>query len=103
MGRKTAATRPLPGESDTVRDGMRLYWEVARRALQRQLAYRTENLAGLVTNIFFGYVRAALLVAAYQNNTTSNLAGYDTQGAATYAWITQALIMVVALWGWWDV
>src|SRR5439155_15255997 len=60
MGRKTAATRPLPGESDTVRDGMRLYWEVARRALQRQLAYRTENLAGAVTNIFFGYLRATV-------------------------------------------
>jgi hypothetical protein len=30
---------------------MRLYWVVARRALQRQRAYRTENLAGLVTDI----------------------------------------------------
>jgi viologen exporter family transport system permease protein len=82
---------------------MRLYWEVARRALQRQLAYRTENLAGLVTNSFFGYLRAALLVAAYQSTSASNLAGYDVQSAATYAWITQALIMVVAMWGWWDV
>jgi hypothetical protein len=34
---------------------MRLYWEVARRAVQRQLAYRTENLAGLFTNAFFGF------------------------------------------------
>ena len=35
---------------------MRLYFEVARRALQRQFAYRTENLAGLFTNVFFGYL-----------------------------------------------
>ena len=80
---------------------MRLYWEVARRALQRQLAYRTENLAGLVTNIFFGYLRAAVLLAVYQ--VATNVGGYDPQAAVTYAWITQALIMIVALWGWWDV
>ena len=82
-------------------DGMRLYWEVARRALQRQLAYRTENLAGLVTNIFFGYLRAAVLLAVYQ--ATSSVGGYDAEAAVTYAWITQAMIMLVALWGWWDV
>src|SRR5438270_9328026 len=82
-------------------DGMRLYWELARRAMQRQLAYRTENLAGLVTNIFFGYLRAAVLLAVYQ--ATSSVGGYDAEAAVTYAWITQAMIMLVALWGWWDV
>jgi ABC-2 type transport system permease protein len=80
---------------------MRLYWEVARRALQRQLAYRTENLAGIFTNGFFGYLRAAVMLAVYQN--TTNLGGYDALSAVTYSWITQALIMVVALWGWWDI
>src|SRR5438094_3372524 len=80
---------------------MRLYWEVARRALQRQLAYRTENLAGLVTNTFFGYLRAAVFLAVYQN--TSSVAGYDPAAAVTYSWVTQAMIMVVALWGWWDI
>ncbi len=80
---------------------MRLYWEVARRALQRQVTYRTENLAGLFTNAFFGYLRAALLLAVYQ--TTSSVGGYDATDAVTYAWITQAMIMIVALWGWWDV
>lgn len=80
---------------------MRLYWEVGRRALRRQLTYRTENLAGLFTNIFFGYLRAAVLLAVYA--ASSNVGGYDAQGAVTYAWITQAMIMIVALWGWWDV
>jgi ABC-2 type transport system permease protein len=83
---------------------MRLYWEVARRALQRQLAYRTENLAGLVTNTFFGYLRGALFLAVYQSqSTTTSIAGYDVQSAVSYMWITQAMIMIVALWGWWDV
>src|SRR5436190_23933007 len=80
---------------------MRLYWEVARRALRRQVAYRTENLAGMFTNTFFAYLRAALLLAVYQS--TSDIGGYDATAAVTYAWITQAMIMVVALWGWWDV
>src|SRR5258708_11294723 len=80
---------------------MRLYWEVARRALQRQFAYRTENLAGLITNAFFGYIRAAVYVAVYQ--TTASVGGYDVEGAVTYTWITQALIMVSSTWGWGDV
>ncbi len=80
---------------------MRLYWEVGRRALQRQVTYRTENLAGMFTNAFFGYLRAALLLAVYQS--TTSVGGYDAQAAVSYAWITQAMIMVVALWGWWDV
>jgi len=80
---------------------MRLYWEVAKRAFQRQLAYRTANLAGLTTNAFFGYVRAAVFVAAF--HARGEIAGYDLPSAITYTWITQALIMVVMLWGWWDV
>src|SRR6266852_868081 len=80
---------------------MLLYVEVARRALQRQFAYRTENLAGLITNSFFGYIRAAVFLAVYQ--TTTNVGGYDAQAAVTYTWITQAMIMVNANWGWWDI
>jgi viologen exporter family transport system permease protein len=80
---------------------VRLYWEVARRALQRQFAYRTENLAGLFTNVFFGYLRAAVFVAVYQS--TTNVGGYDASGAVTFTWVTQAMIMIVALWGWWDI
>jgi ABC-type uncharacterized transport system permease subunit len=63
---------------------MRLYSEVARRALQRQLAYRTENLAGFLTNAFFGYLRAAVFLAVYENQATSTIGGYDVQSAVTY-------------------
>jgi ABC-2 type transport system permease protein len=80
---------------------MRLYWEVARRAMQRQLAYRTENLAGLFTNIFFGYLRAAVFLAVYQ--VATDVGGYDVKAAVTYSWVTQAMIMIIALWNWWDI
>lgn len=80
---------------------MRLYWEIGKRAFRRQLAYRTANLAGLATNCFFGYLRGAVLFAAF--SAQPQLAGYDAWDALTYTWVTQGLIMVVALWGWWDV
>jgi ABC-2 type transport system permease protein len=76
---------------------MRLYWEIAKRAFQRQLAYRMANLAGLATNAFFGYVRAAVLLAAFSGR--GNVAGYDADQVVTFTWVTQALIMVVNLWG----
>ncbi len=80
---------------------IRLYWEVGKRAYQRQLAYRTANLNGLITNACFGYLRALVFVAIYQSR--SSISGYDARAGITYTWVTQALIMVVALWGWWDV
>ncbi len=76
---------------------LRLYWEIAKRAFQRQLAYRTANLAGLITNAFFGYVRAAVLLAAFSGR--GSVAGYDAAQVVTFTWVTQALIMVVNLWG----
>ena len=45
---------------------MRLFWEIAKLSFQRQIAYRAATLAGLVTNFFFGLLRAALMVALYR-------------------------------------
>jgi ABC-2 type transport system permease protein len=80
---------------------LRLYWEIAARSLRRQATYRTANLAGLVTNVCFGYLRSVVFFAVYQGRT--NLAGYDLSQVVTYAWVTQALMMVVSMWGWWEV
>ena len=80
---------------------MRLYYEVARRALQRQLAYRTANLAGFFTNAVFGYLRAAVMMALYAQRT--DVGGYDVTAAISYSWATQATLMIIALWGWYEV
>ena len=80
---------------------MRVYYEVARRAFQRELVYRTRNLAGLFTNACFGYLRAVPLLAAFEGRP--EIAGYAVADAVTWNWAVQALIMVIALWGWWDV
>jgi ABC-2 type transport system permease protein len=38
---------------------------LARMSWHRQHAYRAANLAGLVTNLFFGFLRASVLVALF--------------------------------------
>lgn len=80
---------------------LRLYGEIARRSFRRQLAYRTANLAGLVTNGCFGYLRGVIFLAVYAEQ--ARVGGYDRDGAITFNWITQSLLMVVALWGWWEI
>jgi len=83
-----------------------LYAALVRLAFRRQLAYRTANLAGLLTNAFFGLLRASLFIALFTSSgtqTTASISGYDLQMAASYTWVTQALIMVVNLWNWWDI
>ncbi|HEY1292148.1 MAG TPA: ABC-2 family transporter protein [Chloroflexota bacterium] len=82
---------------------LQLYAAITRVAFRRQLAYRTANLAGLATNAFFGLLRASLFIALFQSSTQPTIGGYDLQAAASYTWVTQAMIMVVSLWGWWDI
>jgi len=55
----------------------------------------------LITNACFGYLRAVVFVAVFQNQAT--IAGYDLHQTVTYSWLTQSLIMVVVMWGWWEV
>lgn len=81
--------------------GLRLYWEIARRAYRLHAAYRAANLAGLLTNGVFGYLRTEVLLAMYVGRRS--VVGYDAASVITFTWITQGLIMVVALWGYWDV
>jgi ABC-2 type transport system permease protein len=79
---------------------MRLYLELARKAFQRQLAYRGATLGGLATNLFFGVLRVEVLVAVYAGRPA--VAGWSARDGATYIGLTQALIAFVALWGWFD-
>jgi ABC-2 type transport system permease protein len=80
---------------------MRLYLELAKKSFQRQIAYRTATLAGLITNMFFGVLRASILIAVY-NAQTRGVPDYSVQDAITYTGLTQAFIGAVALWGWFD-
>lgn len=80
---------------------MRLYFELAKKSFQRQVAYRTATLAGLITNMFFGVLRASILIAVF-NAQVRTVPDYTVRDAITYTGLTQAFIGAVALWGWYD-
>jgi len=79
---------------------MRLFWELTKTSFQRYLTYRAATLAGLVTNFFFGILRASILIALY--GTRQEVAGISLQGAVTYAALTQAIIGYLSIFGWVD-
>ncbi len=80
---------------------MRVYWEIAKRALSRQLTYRTATLAGLATNFYFGLLRAAVMAALY--GARAQVDGISLQAAITYTGLAQSLIAVISLLGWFEV
>lgn len=55
-------------------------------------------LAGMTTNVVFGLLRVAILVAALKA-ANGQIADYDIAAANTYVWIGQGLLGFVLLWG----
>lgn len=101
------APPPSPAPSPTVRSvfapsplqRLRLDLAVARRAFALQFTYRAATFGGLVTNYFFGLLRAAVVVALVREGAS---AAYDLQDAQTYAALTQAVIVAVSIFGSYD-
>jgi ABC-2 type transport system permease protein len=80
--------------------GMRAFIELVRRSFRRQISYRAATLAGLVTNLFFGALRAAVMIALYGEEEV--VAGVSLQGAVTYTGISQAIIGFLSFFGWYE-
>ena len=74
---------------------------MARRGYARYAAYPGAAAAGIFTNTVFGFMRAFILLALYQQR--ENIGGYDASAAVTYVWVGQALLMTVFMWGWLDI
>jgi ABC-2 type transport system permease protein len=79
-----------------VRAQLRTYGRLARAGFRRQSTYRLAVVAGLVTNIVFGFIRAAILFAAIES-AGGTLAGYTRDTISAYVWLSQGLIGAVAL------
>ncbi len=80
---------------------MRLFWEVTKRSLMRQVTYRTATLAGLATNFYFGLLRAAVIAALY--GPRAQVDGISLQAAITYTGLAQSLIAFISLFGWFEI
>ncbi|MCE7000528.1 ABC-2 family transporter protein [Saccharothrix sp. S26] len=75
---------------------MRAYVVLALAGFRRYSTYRRAMVAGMATNVAFGLLRLAVLMAAVGQG---DIAGYDVAAAATYVWLGQGLMAVVVLWG----
>ncbi|MEV6218844.1 ABC-2 family transporter protein [Nocardia sp. NPDC051833] len=67
-----------------------VYWKLARAGFKRQAQYKLAMFAGLFTNCVFGFVRAAVMVAAVR--AAGDFGGYDEGTIGAYVWLSQALL-----------
>ncbi|MER6303642.1 ABC-2 family transporter protein [Kitasatospora sp. NPDC001539] len=74
-----------------------LYAAVARGAFRRYSTYRAATLAGTFTNTVFGIILASSFLALWQ--ARPGLGGYDQGQAVTYIWVSQGLLVTLAVWG----
>ena len=75
--------------------GARLFWALAALSFRRQLTYRAAALAGLVTNFFFGLLKAAILIALYAGRT--EMAGYRNRLTHFYGDVTHEELRAIGL------
>jgi ABC-2 type transport system permease protein len=73
-----------------------IYWRLFVAGFRRQANYRLAMLAGLFTNVVFGFIRAAILFAALAS-AGGTIAGYDDGQISAYVWLSQGLIGAVTL------
>jgi len=81
---------------------VRTYVELAKAEFRRYSTYRLAIVAGVFTNTVFGFIKAGVFFAAIAA-AGGELAGYSTRQAATYVWLTQALLAPVGMYGWTEV
>jgi len=74
-----------------------VYLEFAKKSFQRQLQYRIANYSGFVVNTFFFVVRAYIFMALYEHRGI--VADYNVVEAITFTGLTQAMAMVIGIFG----
>jgi ABC-2 type transport system permease protein len=67
------------------------FGSIAAASFRQYSTYRLATAAGVFTNTIFGFIRASIMFAAI-SASGGELNGYDALHAATYVWLTQALI-----------
>ena len=73
----------------------RTFIALVSAGFRRYSTYRQATLAGLFTNVLFGFMRTYVLLAVVGRQA----AGYDARQIVTYVWVSQGLIATVGLWG----
>ncbi len=76
---------------------MELFWHLVKLSFKQQMAYRMALWAGLATNLFFGLLRAVLLIALYDGRGEVN--GLSIGAAVNYVGLSQATIAFLTIFG----
>ncbi|MCS7483885.1 ABC transporter permease [Umezawaea endophytica] len=74
-------------------------FRLAAAGFRRYSTYRQAMIAGTATNVVFGLLRMAVLLAALDAAPGGRIAGYDVAATVTYVWLGQGLLAFVVLWG----
>ncbi|MGI8700667.1 MAG: ABC transporter permease [Nocardioidaceae bacterium] len=77
---------------------LRTYLKLVRAGFAKQAHYRLAMLAGLGTNLVFGFIRAAILFAAV-TSAGGSLGGYTVGTISSYVWLSQGLLGAIELSG----
>jgi len=75
-----------------------VYWQFVRMGFRRESRYLSAALAGLVANVVFGLIKAAVLLGAAQA-AGGTVAGYTTGMLSAYVWLSQGMLGAVTLSG----
>ena len=76
---------------------MGVYWHLAVKSFQKNLAYRAANVAGIATNLFFGAVYVLVYRALFLGR--GEVGGFTVSDTVTYAVVAQSLLMVMSAFG----
>jgi ABC-2 type transport system permease protein len=86
-----------PTSTERVRGTAGLYGALVGRGFRRYATYRAATVAGAFTNTVFGVIIAYTYLALWE--ARPDLGGYGVAQALTFAWVAQALIAPVGLFG----
>ncbi len=81
-----------------MRAGVRTYWKLVVSGFRQESHYRLAAFAGLVANVTFGFLKAAILFATVRASG-GHLAGYDVGSMSAYVWLSQGMLGMVNLSG----
>lgn len=81
-----------------MRATLRTYRRLVVAGFRQRSAYPLATVAGLVANVTFGFLKAAILLATVRA-AGGSVGGYDVGAMSAYVWLSQGMLGLVNLFG----
>lgn len=78
--------------------GLRPYWRLMVAGFRQQTAYLAAAMGGLVSNVTFGFLKAAILSATVVA-AGGELGGYDAGQMLAFVWLGQGMLGLINVYG----